>query len=73
MTTAREQAKQNVHHELGMHSPDVHDFMDECANAASDVWEPLLRDLIAEMERAMTHLTQMHSAVLRRAKEALGE
>jgi hypothetical protein len=49
----------------------VRDAGDE-PDAASDIWEPIVRDLVAELERTLTHLPGTHSAVLRRARVALG-
>lgn len=53
------------------------DYKAECADAASDVWEPIVRDLVnglrgqlgTNSEKVMAHNLQK---AYRRAKEALG-
>lgn len=76
---AREQARSNAQQTL-IGEGTVSDTPQRCADAASDVWEPLLRDLLVAYEHAVAHKGRGHrldGSLLAwggytRAKEALG-
>lgn len=76
MTTAREQARTALrarfeNMERGDYPPGEFDYY--LADAASDVWEPLLRDLIENKYHDMKALVCPACLARQRAKEALGD
>lgn len=74
MKTAREQAREAAR-QRALHSDSfVADYMAEGADAASDVWEPIVRDLVDAFD-PLGHTTGFDAkewAAMNRAKEALG-
>lgn len=75
MTTGREQARVTAEGALDYflrHGGEL-TLPQTCADAASDVWEPLLRDLMDAVDMAQhQHTFLRQSAAYARAKEALG-
>lgn len=76
MPTAREQAREAAYEKTNA-PPMYQKVAGACADAASDVWEPLLRDLLVIARAIHDHdalaqpCTTVNCAV-KRAKEALG-
>lgn len=73
MTTAREQAREAAYADAGVRST----LAESHADAASDVWEPIVRAFVDAKAGTNEHGVYWNTAKLRqayvRAKDALGE
>ena len=75
MTTARERAREAVY---DRHPSDFEHYPEDCADAASDVWEPLLRNLVKfarnhEDSFGFGWNVEGWDRILSEAEEALGD
>lgn len=80
MTTAREQAREAARaarpYEPGFYDTPSLPFLDadqsdKMADAASDVWEPLVEELLTALKKGIEADEDRYFAAIERAKEAL--